>query len=279
VKDNYGSVQVTGPLFDLEQKIFKQLGTYLKIQDFEIVPKLYASSEELFAALSSGKIDVTTGSMLAGASVEGDERRGIFEYTCSTGAWPMIVITPKKKNNDETIKDLSTLKAFLKNNEQKKLAVANSAMAALITDSLDMEVAVRIVDNTEDAYAKLLENGDYVAYVPEYMVEFNTQYEADLHKIITDEYVTTTMFLRKDRKVVLESSSLAFVATTGFLVIFFITAFGYLSMFLFLKWYNGRTVKSNNAQMIEIVEDKTALLNGMESIGDDDDPDYIAPSF
>jgi len=267
--------EVSGPFFKYENKIFAALGDLLHLSKFNVEPIVYETAEDLFYALDKGAIDVTSASMLEGGSINGIERRLRYQFTCSTGGWPLTLVTSKKVDGTKSIKSFDDLKAYISKNSGK-FAVRNSNMASLLTDALNLDVKYKIVNSDSEGFDLVHEGKDYVAYIPEYLLYVPDN--MNLNLIHTNQYVATTMFLRKDRKHTknYEISSGIYVATVLLSILLGILLF--IIVFAIIKYIAGRKKAQDTYQIIND-DAKTNANDGLQSLGDEEDPDYIAPSF
>ena len=276
---------VSGPLYNFEKEIFSALAKYLQVSKIDIVPVVYKTAEDLFHGLDKGDIDVTSASMLEGGAVNGAERRWRYEYTCSTGAWPLTIVTPKKKNNIETAKTLKDLKVYVVKTTNPKFAVANSAMCDLVASALDLDTKCTTVASNDEGFKLIHEEPDYVAYIPEYLI--NVDEDLDLRLFHTDQYVSTTMFLRKDRKLSpaeSKASKAIFVFTV--LLSMLLAALCFVVVYMLFKYFATGAAAVTVLEHDMPSEDETDSEKGIsstkesvQSLGDEDDPDYIAPAF
>jgi len=263
-----GIVTVSGPYVKFEKKIFKLLGSILKIDDLRVEPVAFKSSELLFSALDEGVIDVTSASMIEGASRDGSDLRYGYQFTCSTGAWPLSVVV-KRDSNIASIKTFADLKSYL-SSTKSKIVCRNSAMASLIAYDIDLfyKSKIQIVSSDEEGLS-LLNDDSFLAYVPEFVSTVPSDYKI----IHTSEYVPTTFFLRRDHKHLEPTydNKAFYVGKVIFAMI--LGAASFVCIYLLFKLLAPKTSANVNEEEIPLT------VNNTESLGEDNDPDYVAPQF
>eukprot|EP01107_Rhizomastix_libera_P017786 TRINITY_DN874_c0_g1_i2.p1 TRINITY_DN874_c0_g1~~TRINITY_DN874_c0_g1_i2.p1 ORF type:complete len:674 (-),score=183.73 TRINITY_DN874_c0_g1_i2:70-2061(-) len=276
----------TGLIFNIEQAVINKLKDFVGTS-LTIVPVVYDSPNDLFKALSTGKIDVTSASMLAGASVGGVPRKWQFEYSCSPIGWQATMFAKTKYTT------YSDLVEAAKNGA--KFYVESEAMRDVARDLFGKEIVTKVVTAT-DAFAGLVsESEDYAAFLPEFVAEGE---HPDVSTIKTGNYLNGVFFFRKD-SVVAETSydnnednteDITHLKTgtsivLGFFVVLLCMALACMVAYAGYNFWQKRKEKTAHIRTggYHAIDDGVLgddiHQDDHKAIGDDKDPDYVAPQF
>jgi len=240
----------------------------------------------MFYALENGDIDMTNCAMIEGASNHGVPRRWYFQYSCSPSGWELAVFVRKGSEISKSYKNLRQNVCAM-DMEKRKFVVVNKALGQVLRDSIGCDIIIDYVQGKKSAFNAFLANQKYLGVITEFLADVPEEFSSEVTSLLTGEYIPTAYFFRSDYKYEDKEKVNAFLIG---LLVFFILLFGLvLFEILYIIWARSKrsSVKSVHVeeltdeavQKLSSSDDKYQAIPDSNSIGDQDDPDYVAPQF